>query len=96
MNCDQWRDDYNNCQKLSWFKNKEAAELIIQSELSRRAERLKAHYGNDTWIKRENPPTDWAKPLPAFMEERNKDTYLAAKVQEMKDEEEKLKQQLIS
>lgn len=91
MNCDQWRDDYNNCQKYSWFNDKEAAKLVIQSEISRRAERLKAHFDNDIWTKRESPPNDWVKPLPAFMEERNKGTFLELKNKELKEEEEKLK-----
>lgn len=96
LNCDQWRDDYNNCQKFSWFNDKEAAKSIVQSELNRRAARFKAHYDNDVWTKRESPPADWAKPLPDFMVERNKNTYLEVKAQEMKDEEQKLQQQTVS
>lgn len=89
MNCDQWRDDYNNCQKYSWLTDKEAATSLIQSELSRRAKRMKAHYDNDIWTKRDKPPADWTKPLPPFMEERNKNTFLEKKAQELKEEEEK-------
>lgn len=89
MDCDQWRDDYNNCQKYSWLTDKEAATSLIQSELSRRAKRMKAHYDNDIWTKRDKPPADWAKPLPPFMEERNKNTFLEKKAQELKEEEEK-------
>lgn len=92
LDCEQWRNDYNNCEKYSWLNDKEAAKLVIQSEMKRRAERLKAHYDNDIWIKRESPPDDWAKPLPAFMEERNKNTYLGLKSQELKEQEEKAKQ----
>lgn len=92
MDCNQWRDDYNNCQKYSWLENKEAANEVIKSELSRRAARLKTHYDNDIWTKRENPPDDWAKPLPQFMIERNKNTYLEIKNNELKEDEEKLKQ----
>lgn len=96
ISCDQWRDDYNNCQKFSWLHDKEAAKNLIQSELSRKAARLKAHYDNDTWTKRENPPADWAKPLPAFMEERNKNTYLGLKNEEYKTEQEQKIQQALT
>lgn len=88
LNCDQWRDDYNNCQKYSWLNNKEAAELLIQSEINRRAVRMKAHYDNDIWTKRESPPEDWSKPLPEFMQGRNQNTYLGEMAQMMKKEEE--------
>lgn len=96
LNCDQWKDDYNNCQKHSWLNDKEAAISVIQSELSRKAVRLQAHYDNDIWTKRENPPSDWVKPLPAFIEERNKGTYLELKSQELKNEEMKLKLQNVN
>lgn len=92
LDCEQWRNDHNNCQKYSWLNDKEAAKLVIQSEMKRRAERLKAHYANDIWTKRENPPEDWVKPLPAFMEERNKNTYLELRTRELKEQEEKTKQ----
>ncbi|XP_031631321.1 UPF0545 protein C22orf39 homolog [Contarinia nasturtii] len=87
LNCDQWRDDYNNCQKHSWFDDKEAGTSVIQSELSRRAARLKAHYDNDVWTKREHPPSDWNKPLPAFLAERSKYSYLTLKATELNEEE---------
>lgn len=57
---------------------------------------MKAHYDNDIWTKREKPPADWTKPLPAFMEERNKNTYLEKKNQEYKDEEEKFRQRALN
>lgn len=94
LNCDQWGEDYNNCQKHSWLNDKEAAKLVIRSELSRRAVRIKAHFDNDVWTKRESPPSDWAKPLPAFMQERNKNTFLEIKTRELKVEEEKRMQSI--
>lgn len=96
LDCTQWANDYNNCQKHSWFNDKEAAKLVIKSELNRRATRLKAHYDNDIWTKRETPPTDWSKPLPAFMEERNKSTYLAIKNKEFIEEQEAKTQEALN
>lgn len=76
LDCQGWADDYNNCQKYSWRKDKDAAIDVIKSELERREERLKPHRANDIWTKRDNPPDDWSKPLPAFMVERTKNSFL--------------------
>lgn len=81
-NCQHWAQDYNNCQKYNWFENKDAAVELIRSELARREKRFKAHYANDIWEKRVDPPEDWNKPLPAFMVERNKNSYLEFKKRE--------------
>lgn len=88
LNCDQWRDDYNNCQKWSWFQNKDAALEIIKSEMKRHGERMKAHTDNTTWTKRDKPPNDWNAPLPDWMEKRNENTFLAFKAKELREEEE--------
>lgn len=60
-------------------------EALIESERKRRLERLKAHYRNDTWKKRESPPADWDKPLPEWMSKRDENTYLAQKAKEMRE-----------
>lgn len=91
LSCEQWREDYNNCQKFSWLDDKEAAKNLIRSELSRKAARFKAHHANDVWTKRDTPPANWSAPLPDFIEERNKNTYLAVKAAELKAQEERLK-----
>lgn len=96
LDCTQWANDYNNCQKYSWFNDEEAAKAVIQSELVRRTERLKAHYDNDTWTKRESPPPDWAKPLPGFMAKRNQNTYLEIMNKEYIAEKEQATQAAIS
>lgn len=48
-------------------------------------ERLRAHYGNDTWKKRDAPPVDWDKPLPEWLVKREENSYLAFKAKEMKE-----------
>lgn len=45
-------------------------------------ERLRAHYRNDVWEKRDNPPDDWNKPLPEHMQKEYETTYLYAKSKE--------------
>lgn len=91
LTCDQWSEDYNNCQKWNWFENKDAAIEVIKSEMKRRDLRMQAHLDNTIWTKRDKPPDDWSSPLPDWMAERDKNTYLAIKAQEMRDEEEQEK-----
>lgn len=81
--------------KWEWMENKESAIELIRSELERKAARMKSHYDNDTWTKRDEPPKDWSKPLPEFMNERNKNSYLDIKLGELAEEEEREKQELI-
>lgn len=87
LNCDQWREDYNNCQKWNWFKDKNAAIEVIKSEMKRSDERMKAHSDNTIWTKRDKPPEDWNQPLPDWMAERNENSFLAVKAKELQDEE---------
>lgn len=94
LSCDQWRIDYNNCQKYSWREDKEAARELIVSELDRRTKRMKAHFDNDIWKKREQPPDDWSKPLPEFMEKRNENSYLEVKSKEFIAEQERQDQEI--
>lgn len=58
---------------------------IVMSEKIRRAVRLKPHYENSVWEARAEPPPEWNAPLPDWMEERNKGSFLAIKAQEMKE-----------
>lgn len=92
LSCEQWMEDNNNCFKWQWMEDKEAAVRIIESELKRKANRIKSHLENDTWTKRDSPPADWNKPLPEFMIERNKGSYLENKCKQMEAEEEKIRQ----
>ncbi|CAK1581662.1 unnamed protein product [Parnassius mnemosyne] len=85
LDCNQWKKDYDNCCKWEENNDLKAAEALIQSEKKRRLERLKAHYRNDTWKKRESPPIDWDKPLPEWMAKRDENTYLALKAKEIKE-----------
>ncbi|XP_039147901.1 uncharacterized protein LOC6733246 isoform X2 [Drosophila simulans] len=60
-----------------------AGKAVIKSEEERRKIRLRAHFANDTWQKRKEPPLDWAAPLPDWMEKRNENTYLEVKQKEL-------------
>ncbi|CAH0721866.1 unnamed protein product, partial [Brenthis ino] len=85
LDCNPWKRDYDNCRK--WVDNKDvkAAQAVIKSEKIRRMTRLRAHYQNDVWKKRESPPEDWAGPLPDWMAKRDENTYLAQMAQQMRE-----------
>ncbi|XP_063972351.1 synaptic plasticity regulator PANTS [Diachasmimorpha longicaudata] len=81
--CSQWKVDYNNCTKWKKLDDQQAYEDLVASEKVRRVQRLKGHYMNDVWTRREAPPTDWNAPLPKWLEERDSGTFLAAKQQQI-------------
>ncbi|OWR46436.1 UPF0545 protein C22orf39 homolog [Danaus plexippus] len=85
LDCNQWKKDYTNCRK--WVDNNDvkAGKAVIQSETARRLERLRPHYQNNVWKKRESPPADWDKPLPEWLQKRDENSYLALKAKEMKE-----------
>ena len=84
-------NQYKNFLQL-WTNNAdvEAAKRIIAREKERIKERLKGHYQNDVWEKRDKPPTEeeWNKPLPQYMIDKQEKSYLAlwVKTQEEKDD----------
>lgn len=86
IDCSQWKADHKNCQKWEDKQDLQAATEVIKSEERRRLERLKAHYGNTVWTKRTSPPEEWNAPLPAWLEERSKGTYLDLKAKELRGE----------
>ncbi|KAF5307986.1 hypothetical protein FQR65_LT06554 [Abscondita terminalis] len=87
LDCSQWRRDYDSCIKWQDEKNLKAANDVIQSESERRMKRLRGHYGNDVWEKREFPPKEWNKPLPDYLQEQYEHSYLHLKSKELQGEE---------
>ncbi|CAL7947092.1 unnamed protein product [Xylocopa violacea] len=83
--CDQWLTDYNNCYLWNKYKNEDAYENLIASEKQRRMRRLKGHYDNDVWQKRDKPPENWNAPLPAWLEEKRQKSYLKSISEELKE-----------
>ncbi|KAH8253528.1 hypothetical protein KR032_005910 [Drosophila birchii] len=83
--CSQWLTDYRNCERYQQSNGNDVAAgvAVIKSEEERRLTRLRAHFANDTWKKRKQPPADWASPLPDWMEKRNENTYLEMKQKEL-------------
>lgn len=60
---------------------------LILSEYEKRKARLEPHYKNDIWRKRKEPPSDWSKPLPEWMVERDRNSYLDVKARQLKGED---------
>ncbi|XP_060660384.1 UPF0545 protein C22orf39 homolog [Drosophila nasuta] len=83
--CSQWLTDFKNCERYAQSNGNDvvAGAAVIKSEEQRRLTRLRAHYANDTWTKRKQPPEDWAKPLPDWLQKRNENTYLELKQKEL-------------
>lgn len=59
---------------------------IIDSEKVRRHDRLKAHYKNNVWEKRKQPPPEWNQPLPDYISKNYENSYLGIKAKEMRGE----------
>lgn len=86
LDCGSWEHDFESCVKFEEEKDEEAAKSIIEHEAQRRKERMKAHYGNNVWEKRKNPPEDWNKPLPDHISQKYENSYLDIKSKELKGE----------
>ena len=60
--------------------------------------RLEGHYGNNVWEKRDEPPAkeDWNKPLPEYMLDRQRQSYLSLYAKSQAEESEEMKAQMKS
>ena len=58
---------------------------LIESEKKRRLERLKSHYQNDIWKKRDKRPDNWDRLLPKRLREANQNSYLESKANDIKN-----------
>ncbi|XP_017883234.1 UPF0545 protein C22orf39 homolog [Ceratina calcarata] len=87
LNCTQWKIDYDNCYLWNKYKNETAYKDLVNSERTRRFIRLQGHYTNDVWEKRETrPPENWNTPLPDWIEEKNKNSFLKIASEKLKSE----------
>ena len=62
--CSEKKNMVDNCNALSGSYDEDAGQRLIDYEEKRIAARLQAHFDNDIWEKRTEPPEDWNKPLP--------------------------------
>ncbi|CAD1469619.1 unnamed protein product, partial [Heterotrigona itama] len=85
LDCKQWKIDYKNCNLWTEHKNKKAYNELINSEKTRRLNRLRDHYNNDVWERRDKPPENWNTPLPKWIEEKNSNSYLKIVNEKLKE-----------
>ena len=60
--------------------------------------RLEGHYANNVWEKRDEPPAkeEWNKPLPEYMLDRQRQSYLSLYARSQTEEAEETEAQLKS
>lgn len=86
VDCNQWKHDYSSCLRYERDTSDwKSANEVINSEIDRRTIRMQAHYENNIWRKRINPPADWNKPLPDWLIKKNQNTYLNVRASEITD-----------
>lgn len=86
LDCSSWEHDFENCVKFEEKKDLKAAKAVIDNETSRRKKRMKAHFGNNVWKKRDAPPEDWSKPLPDHLNQQYENSFLDVKSKELRGE----------
>lgn len=86
LDCASWEHDFEDCLRYTEKNDLAAGKKVIDHETTRRKERLKAHYGNNVWKKRDAPPEDWAKPLPDHLMKKYENSFLDIKNKEIKGE----------
>jgi hypothetical protein len=89
LDCSSWNHDLNDCINFEEKNDYRAGKRVIDNENIRRKERMKAHFGNDTWTRRKNPPEDWNKPLPEYITKNYENSFLEMKTKESKSDPDK-------
>ncbi|RZF42621.1 hypothetical protein LSTR_LSTR001416 [Laodelphax striatellus] len=85
LDCSPWKRDADNCERWTKNQDRDSLEELIDSETKRREERLKPFTENEVWEPRTSPPGNWNSPLPEWMVEEYKTSYLGIKASEFKD-----------
>ncbi|ODM98261.1 hypothetical protein Ocin01_08406 [Orchesella cincta] len=88
--CSGWKEDYDNCILWEDKDNIDALNKVIESEKTRVKKRLRAHYDNDIWEHRTEPPSNWNSELPESIKKDYENSFLKKKADELKSGEEKL------
>ncbi|CAL8102750.1 unnamed protein product [Orchesella dallaii] len=88
--CTGWKEDYDNCVLWEDKDDVDALNKVIASEKKRVQKRLKAHYANDVWEQRSEPPANWNSELPKWITKEYEGSFLKKKADDLKSGEEKL------
>jgi len=86
LDCSDWEASFDDCKAWNSKADEAAARRIIEREKVRIGSRLKDHYGNDVWEKRQAPPPEWEKPLPEWLKEKNENSYFSVYMAEKNKE----------
>lgn len=76
LDCTPHWDNYQSCLKYRKTKNVNLLEPIIKWEKNLIKTRLETVKQNKAWEMRDKPPEDFNKPLPEFIEKRQKESLL--------------------
>ncbi|XP_044754402.1 UPF0545 protein C22orf39 homolog [Coccinella septempunctata] len=86
IDCSNWKRNSINAAKWEDSKDEKAAVEVITNEQQRRKERLMSQINNDVWEKRSSPPENWNAPLPDYILQNYKNSYLHFKAMEWRGE----------
>ncbi|XP_015435510.1 PREDICTED: UPF0545 protein C22orf39 homolog [Dufourea novaeangliae] len=89
IDCTQWKTDYHNCYLWEKYKSEKAYTNLIDGEKKRRMERLRPHFQNNVWQKRDKPPENWNGQLPDWLQTKMENTFLSIASDELKESKSK-------
>ncbi|XP_076338927.1 synaptic plasticity regulator PANTS isoform X5 [Tachypleus tridentatus] len=81
IDCTQWQNDFKNCMDWRRYRDIDAFKNVLESERNRIFQRQAAAQANDSWELRDEPPEDWNKPLPDWLQKEH-NSYLKLKQKE--------------
>ncbi|XP_013794198.1 UPF0545 protein C22orf39 homolog [Limulus polyphemus] len=82
VDCTQWQNDFKNCMSWRKYRDIDAFKNVLESERNRIIQRQAASQANNIWELRKEPPEDWNKPLPDWMQKEHEYSYLKLKQKE--------------
>jgi len=74
--CSEWSRDHETCVSFRRTRDPSKLNALIASEEKRFRQRVLAASQNDVWQYRTTPPSDWSAPLPDWMTQRTKGSFL--------------------
>ncbi|RWS14887.1 hypothetical protein B4U79_09260 [Dinothrombium tinctorium] len=76
LDCSGWKNDYEDCLAFRDNADFHSLKRVLDNESKRQQKRKDSLTANNVWKYRQTPPEDWNKPLPQWLIERTKGSYL--------------------
>jgi len=76
FDCSNLKENYSNCKKFRATQDVEFLKSIVEWEKNLIETRLAASLNNPVWKLRDSPPEDFDGPLPEFIRQRQKGSFL--------------------